>query len=157
MIRKTSERMLWCRVLIVLNLCFIWGNSLLPGEFSSALSEWVRSVLGAFLPPAQDSQGGFLIRKLAHFSEFGCLGFLSAWYFAMICSKRSKIAVCALLTGSAAAAADELIQLFSPGRCSSPGDVGIDTAGAAAGIAVLLLGHHFYRNAKTKNHMEELS
>ena len=157
MIRKTSKRLLWCRILICLNLAFIWGNSLLPGVLSSALSSWVQSILGAILPQAEESQGGFILRKLAHFSEFACLGLLAAWLFAMYRSKKALILRNALLTGFLAACADELIQLFSPGRCSSPVDVGIDTAGTAAGIAVLFLGHTLYSKRKIKKHMEELS
>ena len=157
MIKKTSKNLLWCRILICLNLCFIWGNSLLPGELSSALSGWVQALLGDLLPQAEESQGGFLLRKLAHFSEFGCLGFLCAWLFAMNSSRKLRIAGYALLTGSACACMDELIQLFSHGRCSSPVDVGIDTAGAAVGIAVLFLGHAYHSKRKHKKHMEELS
>ena len=157
MIRKTSKKLLWCRILICLNLAFIWGNSLLPGALSSALSSWVQTVLGAILPQAEQSQGGFLLRKLAHFSEFACLGLLCAWFFAMRCRRKGRIAGKALLTGSLAACTDELIQLFSPGRCSSPVDVGIDTAGAAVGIAVLFLGHTLYSKRTIKKHMEELS
>lgn len=161
MIRKTSKRLLWCRVLICLNLCFIWGNSLLPGDSSSALSTWVQAILGSFLPPATGSEGGFLLRKLAHFSEFACLGFLLSWLFAMKTGRKSLVLRNALLTGFLSACADEAIQLFSPGRCSSPVDVGIDTAGAATGIALLFLGRYLYGKMKTKKqtekHMEELS
>ena len=34
-------------VLICLVLCFIWGNSLMPGEVSAAFSDWVGEVLEA--------------------------------------------------------------------------------------------------------------
>lgn len=36
-------------VLIVLTLCFIWGNSLMPASFSGAISGWAKNVLNAIL------------------------------------------------------------------------------------------------------------
>ena len=155
MIQKTNNRMTWCRILIILNLTFIWGNSMIPAEGSSMLSEWVREILSSVIPPAAESESGFLLRKLAHFSEFACLGFLLSWHFAMVQQKKPCIAGTALLTGFLCACADETIQLFSPGRGPSPVDVGIDTAGVAFGIGLLLLGQYIYQ----KNHkpMEALT
>ena len=41
----TEKRLRLCAVLIAVNLCFIWGNSLLPGEISGAISEAVKNVI----------------------------------------------------------------------------------------------------------------
>ena len=34
-------------ILIVLNLALIWGNSLMPGEISGAISGWVKDIVFA--------------------------------------------------------------------------------------------------------------
>lgn len=47
---RTDKRLRLCIALIALNLCVIWGNSLLPGEISGFISGWVKGVLACFLP-----------------------------------------------------------------------------------------------------------
>ena len=143
---RSEKRLRLCAALIVLNLCFIWGNSLLPGEISGAISDavknllrWCLSFLG--LPPGGGGGGG-LLRKVAHFTEFACLGGLFTWLFAML----RRPAVLALGCGFLAACVDETIQMFVPDRGPSVVDVGIDTAGVAVGILLLLLFQHIKRN-----------
>ena len=72
-----------CTVLLAMNLAFIWGNSLLPGEISGAISGWLRDFLAALFHFGSDepSAGHGLLRKLAHFTEFCCLGMLLSWLF----------------------------------------------------------------------------
>lgn len=82
-----------------------------------------------------------LVRKLAHFAEFGLLGFLSAWLVAYV-NRRKKwirawlewlipIVFCLLY-----AISDEVHQIFS-NRGASAKDVVIDFAGAVTGILLL--------------------
>ena len=87
---RTMDRQIRiCKVLIALNLCFIWGNSLMPGEVSQAISDWVKNLL--FGPPsslqAQETGSG-IIRKLAHFTEFAALGMTLGWLFGMLQKKK---------------------------------------------------------------------
>ncbi len=154
MIQKTRKGSIICITLLVLNLAFIWGNSLLPATSSGAFSEWIRALLSSFFPPADAPQGGHLIRKLAHFSEFASLGLLLTWLAAMSFRKRTALVAIPLLSGFLSACLDETIQIFSPGRGPSPVDVGIDTAGVAVGIAVLIAGHTVFK--KIHKPMEEL-
>ena len=135
---RTNKRLRLCAVLLVLNIGFIWGNSLLPGELSGAFSGWVRDLLAGFFPdrPEEPDAGHGLLRKLAHFTEFACLGALLTWLFAMV--QKSK--ALALLCGFLVASADETIQRFVPERGPSFRDVLIDTAGVTAGILLLLAG-----------------
>ena len=83
------------------------------------------------------------VRKLAHFSEFGLLGVLSAaWLFHMD-SRRLVLNRWVKAGISAAfcflyAVSDEVHQIFS-GRGPAVSDVLIDTSGALAGIGALLL------------------
>lgn len=136
---KTQRKMRLCITLLALNLIFIWGNSLLPGSVSGAVSQWLRDLLATLFPggSADPNAGHGLLRKLAHFTEFACLGALFAWLFGML----RKQAIFALLCGFAAASIDETIQRFVPGRGPSFWDVLIDTSGVLTGIIFLFLGH----------------
>lgn len=136
---RTDRRLRLCYTLLIMNLCFIWGNSLLPGSVSGAFSDWVKDLLTALLPVGEPSEGGGgLLRKLAHFTEFACLGMLLTWLLGMLRHPRSL----ALLLGTGAACIDETIQRFVPDRGPSLQDVGIDTCGVIVGMSLLLLGHY---------------
>lgn len=143
---RTDKRLKLCVTLLVCNLVFIWGNSLLPGEVSGAFSDWVKAILEAILPGNQDddSLGGGLLRKLAHFTEFTCLGLLLGWLFAML----QKGRVLPFLCGVAAASMDETIQRFVPDRGPSVKDVCIDSCGVLTGIVLLYLGHTYLKRRK---------
>ena len=125
-----------CIVLIVVNLAFIWGNSLLPGEISAAFSDWVAWLLGGgqAMP-----EGTGLLRKLAHFSEFASLGLLLSWLARIQGERRFHLFSMALLGGLLAACIDESIQLLTPERGPSLVDVWIDTCGVVTGIAMLFV------------------
>jgi VanZ family protein len=142
---RTEKRLRLCAVLIAVNLCFIWGNSLLPGEISGAISDAVKDLIRCCLSflnlSAGGGGGGGLIRKVAHFTEFACLGGLFTWLFSML----RRPAWLALGCGFLAACVDETIQIFVPDRGPSVFDVGIDTAGVAVGVTLLLLLHHIKR------------
>ena len=142
---RTEKRLRICWTLLILNLCFIWGNSLLPGEISGAFSDWVKELLHALLPGGSSGGGGGLLRKLAHFTEFACLGALLAWLMGMF----RRHPALALICGVAAACLDETIQRFVPDRGPSLRDVGIDTCGCAVGMMLLLTGHHLLKRRKT--------
>lgn len=149
-----KQRLRLCIVLLVMNLVFIWGNSLLPAELSAAFSQWVRDALQSFFPNTLPGEtGGGLLRKLAHFCEFCTLGMLLAWLFGMRCRTWLRRKGLPLLCGIAAACADETIQRFVPGRGPSLRDVGIDTAGVILGILLLTAGYQCVK--KMKKHMEE--
>ena len=139
---RTDRRIRLCTALLVCNLIFIWGNSLLPGEVSEAFSNWVKDILAMLFTqgPEKPTSGG-LLRKLAHFTEFTVLGMLLCWRFGMQ-GKNWKAALCA---GIAAACIDETIQMFVPGRGPGIRDVCIDSLGVVTGIVLLLLGHTYFK------------
>ena len=83
------------------------------------------------------------------------LGFLLGWFFLRQGQRGLHRLTVPLLFGMTAALTDETIQSFSPGRSPSPVDVGVDTAGGAAGIVLRLLGYCIYR--KTQHIQEETS
>lgn len=139
---STKKRLRLCAGLIVCNLIFIWGNSLLPGSVSGAISDGVKTLLSGLLPPSEAGlDGGHLVRKLAHFTEFAVLGALLGWLFAML----GKGPLPAFAWGVAAACADETIQRFVPDRGPGLGDVALDSCGVAAGLVLLFLGHTLWR------------
>ena len=141
------KKKLWiCIVLLAVNVLFIWGNSLLPASISGAISGWVRDLLAAVLPggTAEPGTGHGLLRKMAHFTEFACLGGLLYWLFAML----KKPAWLALPCGIFVASVDETIQMFVPDRGPSIWDVYIDTSGVVLGMILLLVGYAIKRRKK---------
>ena len=135
---RTKKRLVLCAGLLALNLAFIWGNSLMPAEVSQAFSDWVKRVLLGMIPGDMPvTEGSGLLRKIAHFTEFAALGALLGWLLGML----DKHKVFALGLGCLAACVDETIQAFIPGRAPGVLDVCIDTAGAGAGILLLILGY----------------
>lgn len=151
--KRTSCRIRLCAVLLLLNLVFIWGNSLLPGELSDQLSRWAKDFLSRLLPGADAAaqDGTHFLRKAAHFTEFACLGACFCWLAGML-NQHGFSAISLPLSGAmAVACVDETIQRFVAGRSSSLLDVWIDTAGAAAGIVILLLGYHCIQKSKIMN------
>lgn len=136
---RTKARMRLCIALIILCLLFIWGNSALNAAASSAISDFFSKLLG--LVPQDAPEGSHLLRKLAHFTEFAALGWLIIWLCGMLGKGGFSALQSALLFCMLTACADESIQLFRPGRSGSIRDVWIDTAGALAGAALLLLIH----------------
>ena len=143
--KRTDRRIRLCTALLVCNLIFIWGNSLLPAEISAAISGWIWELLGDF-------SGGDLIfggtmgdgplRKTAHFIEFASLGMVLLWIMLLL----RKHPLLALAGGFAAACVDETIQLFVPGRGPAFTDVLLDTSGVITGLLLLLLFRHFRRS-----------
>ncbi len=147
--KRTKRRMTVCTVLLICNLVFIWGNSLLPAEVSGQISGTLKALLdGVFTPgEAVPSGGDGLLRKCAHFAEFGALGLLLGWLFGMLGKKQLP----AFALGVAAACIDETIQAFVPGRSPGIRDVCIDSCGAAAGMLLLFLGHAYWKRRFTRN------
>ena len=127
----------------VLMICFIWGNSLVPGEESGALShgvlEWAQGVLaGAGLP--WEWLTDYIVRKTAHFTEYLALGLVGMQAFGAhrrpFCLPAAILTVALLL---AVPSLDECIQLFVSGRAGMVADVLLDCAGALTGVAVTAL------------------
>lgn len=150
---QNKKRLLFCKLALVLILVFIWGNSLLPANFSLTFSEWVRMLLTDSMPISYGEVNwkSILIRKLAHFAEFAALGVFMAWYHGMLGRRqRRALGLCV-----AAACIDETIQFFIPGRGPGLYDVAIDSLGAAAGIALVYFGHTYLKKRSTKQILED--
>ena len=145
---RTPTRLRLCITLIVCNLIFIWGNSLLPGEISGAFSDWVKDLLAPLFGGDGGSSGqGGLLRKVAHFTEFAVLGVCLRWLMGMLSSKRSLQMLIPLISALAVACIDETIQIFVPLRGPGIADVAIDTVGAICGIVILTCIHQLKSKA----------
>ena len=156
---KKKRFFMLCLCLAVLNIAFIWGNSLLPREVSSAFSKMVGAVLDWFLPgPVTTSQGTGqgILRKIAHFLEFCSLGFL---FCVMTCLQNRKMWMRCVLPcsmGVAVAAIDETIQIFAPERGPQLRDVGIDSLGVILGVGVAILAAWIWNQYMKKySHVRE--
>ena len=155
MIRR--EWRIWlCRLLLVLNLVLIWGNSLLNGTASGQMSGGIVAFVMELLriPASASELVHLLIRKLAHLTEFACLGALICWYLGMVKEKTSYRCLLPVLLAMAAALVDETIQLYTPDRGPSLVDVWIDTLGAVLGMTALQLVCHLITRNKN-NFLEE--
>lgn len=147
----TDKRLRICTVLLICNLVFIWGNSLLPGEVSGAFSDWVKSLLANLFTGEESASSGGLLRKIAHFTEFTALGMCLAWLHGML--RKGKLRP--FLWGILAASVDECIQRFVPDRGPSVRDVCIDSAGVLTGIILLWIGHHLFAKKSAKLSLED--
>lgn len=144
---RSQRRLGICIGLLICNLAFIWGNSLLPGTVSGEFSEAVKDLLQEILPAGESlSNSGGVLRKVAHFTEFTLLGMCLAWLFGML----GKPGFWPLLLGIGAACVDETIQIFVPDRGPSIKDVALDSCGVLTGMILLYLGHTYYRRRKQR-------
>lgn len=135
---KLARRDVWSLVLLVFTtatLVFIWTNSMEAPAESSEKSQWVMKLMTPFLEifVGKGNVTEFLVRKLAHFCEFGLLG--CELSLMLILRKRQVLQwyVNAAMFAFTVAALDETIQIFAD-RGSSLADVWLDTAGAVTGI-----------------------
>ena len=139
---KTFMKKWKWKILILVYLCFIYGNSLTPAAISSKES-------GYFLAKIQDFLAGagmdawwlteHLVRKAAHFTEYAGLGFLLAMNtgagIAPVFSL-TRIAKANFTAAFCLPFIDETIQLFVEGRSGQISDVWLDMAGIVTGIMV---------------------
>lgn len=149
-------------VLIVLVLVFIWGNSLVSGEISGAISDAIMERMNAAAEKLgfgadvftymsdEDGDGvaeqptSHLIRKAAHITEYAVL---AALIFLRLESGGRKRFFTAWGLGALTGAIDETLQIFSH-RGSQVQDVLIDAAGALLGLCIAALFVH-WRGKKT--------
>ena len=127
--------------------CFSAQTGAESGAMSGRITMWILNLVvpgfGDFSPEKQEtirSTVSFVVRKLAHFSEYALLGFSLMLHIAQI---EKKIAVrlpwlWSWVAGTLYAASDEFHQGFVAGRGPSLRDVMIDSSGVIAGTLLLL-------------------
>jgi VanZ family protein len=115
---------LWLPVVIWCLVIFTASTSLFTAENTS---RWVVPLLSWMFPGASAASlqaGGFLVRKLAHFTEYGVL-FLLLVRGPLRGRAGWAVVICALY-----AMTDEFHQIFVPLRTPSIYDVALDATGA---------------------------
>ena len=133
MIKKPKRDMWLGAGCMALALLFIWGNSVLSADRSSALSGYVKDLINTLWSGKRISSDDRL-RKLAHLAEYAGLGVVIGLLPGR--ARRAPLSLrllCGLLTGLA----DETIQLFSAERGGCLADVWLDLAGYCAGLTML--------------------
>jgi len=87
----------------------------------------------------------FLIRKLAHCTEYGIFGLFlyHSFTFRRPESWNTRSAVSAVVVAGLFSLTDEYHQSFVPGRTASIKDCGLDTFGALLAMALLYVGRRF--------------
>lgn len=133
--------------IMVMIFCFSAQTGVESGAMSGRITRWVLSLVvpgfGDFSQEKQEairSTVSFVVRKLAHFSEYALLGFSLMLHIAQI---EKKITVrlpwlWSWAVGTLYAASDEFHQGFVAGRGPSVRDVMIDSSGVIAGTLLLL-------------------
>ena len=132
---------------MVIIYCFSAQTGVESGAMSGRITRWVLNLVvpgfGDFSQEKQEtirSAVSFVVRKLAHFSEYALLGFSLMLHIAQI---EKKITVhfpwlWSWCVGTLYAASDEFHQGFVAGRGPSVRDVMIDSSGVIAGTLLLL-------------------
>ena len=152
-------------VLLLGWIAFIWSNSMQTGEASGEVSSEVTERINEVAEPVLgEPVSEKTVRKSAHFMEYmllGVLGAVDALFIAHALSRRSVSLIslsmlASLVLAFIVAATDEFaIQAATDGRGPSWKDVGIDCAGAFAGIfacvAVFLLTYYLSVRKKKAN------
>jgi VanZ family protein len=151
---STLRRVRLCAAAILLNLLFIWGNSLMPGHISAGISRFAANVLSVFFPgegAGEVTPGEGVLRKIAHILEFCSLGILLCCLLTLL----KKSYFLSLPLGASVGAIDECLQLLVPDRGPHIRDVGIDTLGVIAGIGVFTIALAIRKHKKSINNLEE--
>lgn len=126
-------------LLILLTLCFIWGNSLMNAErssqFSNGLFDVLRPLMNDLGLHPEDDLG---LRDLAHLAEFGLLGVELALLFFLEECRPAAVLRRSVLLSLMTAIVDELLQSIND-RTAQLLDVGLDLVGACIGVAIVWL------------------
>lgn len=135
-------------ILTIACISFIWINSFLDAEESSKLSNgiliFINNILLSF--GIKESFSEFIIRKMAHFSEFAVLAFLLTKNFKFANVNMKLVGYGVPFIGLLVALVDETIQMFSFGRTSSVIDVWIDFCGVCVGFGITMLTGNLLKN-----------
>ena len=141
----------WLPVLIWMGLIF----SASTDNFSAAHTSRFIEPLLRWLSRGRlsnDAIGGihFLVRKLAHLTEYAVLAVLTwnALRLSVAGASRRRLGGLTVLIAALYAASDEFHQSFIPSREATVRDVCIDTAGAIAGLLLLACVRHLGRQRK---------
>lgn len=137
-------------ILLLALYLLIFGFSAQDGESSGSFSQMISEKCVELLNSLSGGNWteGFMremaeyfehpLRKLAHFSEYACVGILLYILWSQWIRKGRKLYLLIVLWVFCSAGLDELHQLFVPGRWCSFWDVLLDTCGGAFGMLLCI-------------------
>lgn len=140
----------WLPVVAIMALIFIGSTDWLSGGNTGKI---LVPIIRFFLPFADEATVQllrFVIRKMAHLSEYAILATFiwRALAYGTIQSQTivwtGRRAILTWVIATAYAASDEFHQSFHPSRVGSPVDVLIDSCGAASALIVIYLISRFH-------------
>lgn len=137
------------------------------GEDSARLSKGLTAwVLNLLVPGYADftvaqklaylKRVGFVVRKIAHFSEFALLAATLSVHLHYIVRRFRRIAPASWAIATLYAGTDELHQMFVGGRGPAIRDVAIDSAGALTGALVGVGAILLWRRIRKKGSSRKL-
>jgi VanZ family protein len=139
----------WLPVVLWMAFIFLMSSELGSATHTSRIIEPLVQWIKPDATPEQFEFVHFVVRKLAHLTEYAVLGLLV--FRALKRSRRSpatkfswQTAGLTLLIAAAYAATDEWHQTFVPGRTPAFGDVLIDSSGALISLLAVCLWTHFF-------------
>jgi VanZ family protein len=147
------------RVVLLWVVTVGWAGAmsvLSTGAYSGSVTGWLLAQillsLHIHLTPHTFATIHFLIRKLAHGSEYAIFGLLIYHSFEPRHPERwnARSAFGALVVAGLFSLMDEYHQSFVPGRTASLVDCGIDTAGALLGMVLLYAGRRLHASNSNK-------
>lgn len=138
-----KRSLFWLLSIMLIDIAIFYFSSQ-PGAASASQSRFVLDVFQI----AESLTTQKIIRKLAHFSIYACMGICWTNFLYSINLSKKQCFVIAILMCFLFAASDEWHQTFVPGRSGELLDVGLDTLGAMIGTSLMIF---FYR-LKTKKH-----
>lgn len=137
-------------VLLLVLYVLIFGFSAQDGEQSGSLSQMISEKCVELLNnlAGKNWTEGFMrelaeyfehpLRKLAHFSEYACMGILLYLLWSQWIRKGRRLYLLIVLWVFCSAGLDEFHQLFVPGRWGSFWDVLLDTCGGTFGMLLCI-------------------
>lgn len=132
--------------LVFIWLCIIFGFSSQDGGESGSLSgKIVEFILKTFNIDYSENTFNtfqFIVRKLAHGTEYCILGILIFNAFYNTLTSIKKVTIISFIFCAAYAATDEVHQLFIPDRVGSIKDCIIDSTGSLVGIILCIIFLH---------------
>ena len=136
-------------MIITWAITLAWAGNisfLSTGSYGGSVTGWLLKELLSWahirLPGPTFEIVHFLVRKLAHCTEYGMFGLFLYHSFTFRQPERwnTRSAVSAVIVAGLFSLIDEYHQSFVPGRTASIKDCGIDTFGALLGMVLLYAG-----------------
>lgn len=127
----------WCLLIIWMSIIFFMSNQ--PSQVSDGHSRLVVQILmfiGADINSASADLANFIVRKVAHFTEYMILAYLIFNVLEFYCKDRNKLILFSIALVFMYASSDEIHQYFIPGRECAFRDVLIDTSGGITAIII---------------------